>query len=251
MSGDTSEVAMLRAELEALRAAARTLERDLDQACRQSAQADVLEREDADVAARMARLEPVLDLAAVTAHVRRALASAALDASGACLIVEQLLPADVLRAAVEAAPSHVGEDGRGGPSETSVPAKAAPTYAVATWMFLNDVAKDLMAPELLARLTGSPVAVELRLSRSHLARRDAPPSTPAPRSREALSLVVVLDGAQPGRAKAFTGSAPAADPQAPIEESALEWRLGFTASDRTRTLSRRRHGDLRSWVPDA
>lgn len=249
MSSDATEAEALRVELASLRVAGRVLQRQLDEARRQSATADALEREEGDVAMRMARLEPVLDLAAVTAHVRRALDAGVADASRTALAVEQLLPAEVCRAAVEAMPWRAGEDRPGDPNEASVPAKAAPTYAIATWMFLNDVAKDLLAPELLARLTGAPVAVELRLARSHVARRAAP-AAPAPRSPEALLLVVALDGEAAGRARAVSGSVAALDLQAGSDEHALEWRVAFTAGNRPRAASRRRHGDIRSWTHD-
>ena len=163
----------LRRELERLRGEARDLALELDEAQRQSAQAVALALEESHVEARMEQLEGVLDLGPVTRHVRDAMARVMLvDRPRAHAVVEGLLPPAVHQAAVDAIPAPVF---RGSiRSEIALPPKPAPTYAVATWLFLNDVARDVMGPALVGRVvetSGQAPAARLKLSRSRLVAR--------------------------------------------------------------------------------
>lgn len=219
-----TEVADLRRELERLRGAARALARELEDAERQSMQATALALEEAQVESRMEQLEGVLDLGPVTRHVRDAMARVTLlDRPRAHAVAEGLLPPAVHRAAVDAIPAPIF---RADPREMALPPKPAPTYAVATWLFLNDVARDVIGPALVARVvetSGRAPAARLKLSRSRLvAQEDGAPLLSASKDGEALVVVVHLD-------------------------HQYDWHMVFDWTDKP--APRRRHGDITSWGP--
>ena len=221
-----AEVDSLRRELERLRGEARDLAHELDEAQRQSAQAVALALEESHVEARMEQLEGVLDLGPVTRHVRNAMARVMLvDWPCAHAVVEGLLPPAVHQAAVDAIPAPVF---RADPREIALPPKPAPTYAVATWLFLNDVARDVMGPALVGRVvetSGEAPAARLKLSRSRLVARqeDGEPRLSPSKDGETLTVVVHLD-------------------------QHYDWQMVFDWTDKPAPASRRRHGDIASWA---
>jgi hypothetical protein len=225
-----TEIEDLRRELERLRGAARDLALELDRAQRQSAQARALALEEADVEARMERLEAVLDLGPVTQYVRDAMSRAILSdrPSTHAVLVEGLLPPTVQRAAVEAIPAPIFRADPGQSAEIALPPKPAPTYVVATWLFLNDLARDVVAPALVERVaatSGQVPALRLKLSRSRLLpwHEDSWAALVPSQDAEGLALVVRLgDG--------------------------YDWHLVFDWTDKPQS-SRRRHGDITSWGP--
>ena len=223
-----AEIEALRQELQSLRDEAGRLAAELARAQRQSAQAQALAAEEPHEAIRMEHLERVLDLSAVTRHVREAIARAPrVEGSGQPVVIDDLLPAAVRQAAVEAIPPPAFlDDDAGGSPEVSLPPKVAPTYVVATWMFLNDVAKDLIGPALVVR-AAEPQAqapgLELKLTRSLLLRaRPVEPRRDRPAPDEVLTLVAHLGD--------------------------YDWHVGFKSSGRP-AVTRRRHGDISSWSP--
>ena len=224
-----AEIEDLRRELERLRGAARDLALELDEAQRQSAQARALALEEADVEARMEHLEAVLDLGSITRHVRDAMTRAILvDQPSAHGVVEGLLPPAVQKAAVEAIPAPIFRADPAQPSEIALPPRPAPTYVVATWLFLNDLARDVIAPALVERVvetSGRAPATRLKLSRSRLVPRHEDGSAgPVPsQDAEGLGLVVPLG-------------------------DRYDWHLVFDWTDKPQS-SRRRHGDITSWGP--
>ena len=223
-----TEIEDLRRELERLRDEARDLALELDRAQRQSAQARALALEEAEVEARMERLEAVLDLGSVTRHVRDAMTRATVDRRDAHAVVEGLLPPSVQKAAVEAIPAPIFRSDSGQASEIALPPRPAPTYVVATWLFLNDLARDVIAPALVERVvqtSGRAPATRLNLSRSRLVPRHEDGSAARVPSQvgEGLALAVPLDGH-------------------------YDWHLVFDWTDKPQS-SRRRHGDITSWAP--
>jgi hypothetical protein len=97
---------------------------------------------------------------------------------------------------------------------------------VATWLFLNDLARDVIAPALVERLaetSGRTPALRLKLSRSRLVPRhtDGSAALAPAQEGEGLALVVPLD-------------------------DRYDWQLAFDWTDKPRS-SRRRHGDITSW----
>ena len=223
------EIEELRRELERLRGAARDLALELDEAQRQSEQARALALEESDVEARMEQLEAVLDLGPVTRHVRDAMTRAILvDGPSAYVVVDGLLPPTVQKAAVEAIPAPIFRADRGQPREIALPPKPAPTHAVATWLFLNDLARDVIAPALVERVaetSGRAPAMRLKLSRSRLVPRheDGSAALVPSKDGEGLALAVPLD-------------------------DRFDWHLVFDWTDQPQS-SRRRHGDITSWAP--
>jgi hypothetical protein len=224
-----AEIDTVRRELRSLRDEAHDLGAELTRAQRQSAQAQALAAEVAHEGTRMEHLERVLDLAAVTAHVQQAIGRAPLaEGIARPVLVDGLLPPAVQQAAVAAIPAPIfRDDDRGDASEIPVPPKVAPTYVVATWMFLNDLAKDLIGPALLARVTAPsarPQGLEVKLARSVLVRSQ--PAEPLPD--------------QPGRGDILTLT---------VHLGEYDWHVGFKWGARPASAPRRRHGDIASWSP--
>ena len=230
MMGTKDEAAGLEVvfqELQSLRTEVRRLGVELTRAERQAAQARALAAEEVHESARMERLERVLDLAAVTRHVRRAIESA--PPVGSLLQpvnVPELLPAPVLQAAIDAIPAAIFRD-PDSPNEISVPPQVGPTFVVATWMFLNDLAKDLIGPALIAhspKLPGRMAGVDLKLVRSVLLASGGvgPPDRP-PAQDEVLTVSVQL--------------------------GEFDWRIALAPAGRRASGPRRRHGDITSWAP--
>jgi hypothetical protein len=221
-----AEVESLRRELERLRGEARALARELEQVQLQSAQAAALALEEAQVEERMERLENVLDLGPVTRHVRAAMARVTLiDRPRAHAVVEGLLPPEVHQAAVDAIPAPIL---RADSREVALPPRPAATYAVATWLFLNDVARDVIGPALVERVVerlGRAPSTRLKLSRSRLLARQADGEPRLSRSKggDTWELVVHLD-------------------------RHYDWHLMFDWTDKPVSGSRR-HGDIASWGP--
>ena len=129
---------------------------------------------------------------------------------------------------MEAIPAPIFRADPAQPSEIALPPKPAPTYAVATWLFLNDLARDVIAPALVERVaetSGRAPATRLKLSRSRLVPRHEDGSAalvPSP-DGEGLALVVPLG-------------------------DRYDWHLVFDWTDKPQS-SRRRHGDITSWGP--
>ena len=225
MSGSTNamaDVEAVRRELRSLQTEADHLRTELARTERDAAQARALAEEEAHEATRMEQLEQVLDLVAVTHHVRGAVARAPLgEGPIRSVAVADLLPEAVRQAAIDAIPAPVFRDQRTS-GQITVPPKVGPTRVVATWMFLNDVAKDLIGPALLARASEPhPVPEsELKLVRSVLV-RSTEPGMPAP--DETLTVAVGL--------------------------GEYDWHVGLKATGKPVSASRRRHGDVASWAP--
>ena len=144
------------------------------------------------------------------------------------VLVDGLLPPAVQQAAVAAIPAPVfRDDDSGHANEIPLPPKVAPTYVVATWMFLNDLAKDLIGPALLARVlapSARPQGLDVKLARSLLVRSqpgEPPRDRPAP--DEVLTLAVGL--------------------------GEYDWHVGFKWGAKPASRPRRRHGDIASWAP--
>jgi hypothetical protein len=221
-----AEIDVVLRELQSLRTEARRLGGELARTQREAAQARALAAEEMHEAARMERLERVLDLAAVTRHVRQAIDNA--PPAGDLVrpvVVPDLLPAAVLQAAVDAIPAAVFRD-PDSPNEISVPPPVGPTFVVATWMFLNDLAKDLIGPALIAqapeRVAG--LDLDLKLVRSVLVPFGGPePSERPPAQDEVLKVSVQL--------------------------GEFDWRIGLAHAGRRASRPRRRHGDISSWAP--
>lgn len=197
---------------------------ELTRAERQAAQARALAAEEMHEAVRMER---VLDLAAVTRHVRQAIESAPPVGNPVRpVVVPELLPAPVLKAAIDAIPAAIFRD-PDSPNEISVPPQVDPTFVVATWMFLNDLAKDLIGPALIAhspKLPGRMAGVDLKLVRSVLlASGGVEPPEHLPVQDEVLTVSVQL--------------------------GEFDWRIALAPAGKRASGPRRRHGDITSWAP--
>lgn len=105
-------------------------------------------------AARIARLERVLDFDCVVAHLHGAVARAELAGNPAPhLLVTDLLPPNVYGALIEAIPPAVCFDGRTGQvQEMRVPPRLAPMPSIVTWIFFDEVVR-VLSDLLVARLT--------------------------------------------------------------------------------------------------
>jgi len=253
--GDTDA---LRREIESLQVEGRQLAAKLDEAERQSAQVAALVREEVDVGSRMEALETALDLAVVTRHVREVVAVARIvETPVRHAVVHALLPEAAGRAARAAIPAPVfAPRGPGGPRDVPLPPRLAPTYAMATWMFLNDVAQDLIGPLLCERLLGWPTPdeqSELRLARSRLVSgwRGEPAEATPPRSDEVLEMLVHLGESTRTACWAFEAGSGDRLHLPSLVADTEEWSYWHVAFTTTRKASRarRRHGDLRSWQP--
>jgi hypothetical protein len=140
----------LRVEVRTLREEVRGLAVQLDALMRQQEQLGTLLEEEGTAAARLDQLAGILNPARVSAHVREAIAKAALvERPLPHAIVPNFLPADVYDAAVAAIPAPLFFERD--PSRTGtlpVPPKLAPSHAVVTWTFLSDLATAVLAPAL-------------------------------------------------------------------------------------------------------
>lgn len=121
-----------------------------------------LREEEPQLAARIARLERVLDFPRVAAHVRSAVAGASLVVEPAPhLTAPDLLPVDVYQAVIEAIPAAVLFDRRvERGQELRVPPRLAPVTAIVAWTFVNEIGR-VMSDLLVARLA-EPLAVYAR-----------------------------------------------------------------------------------------
>lgn len=116
-------------------------------------QLSTLRDEEGHAAARIAVLERVLDFERVAAHVRSAVARTELvEEPVPHLVASTLLPPDVFQAVLEAIPARVffeGDAVQG--QEMRVPPRLAPTCAIVTWMFLNDIVLRTLSDIVVAR----------------------------------------------------------------------------------------------------
>ena len=112
-----------------------------------------LREEEPELAARIARLERVLDFSRVAAHVRTAVAQASLVVEPVpYLVAPDLLPADVYQAVIGAIPAPVFFDGRvARGQELRVPPRLAPVTVIVTWTFVNEIGR-VLSDLLVARL---------------------------------------------------------------------------------------------------
>ena len=162
MKGQTRPVGALRSEAGAVRSELSTLASRLETLRRRMEQLSALRDEERDVAARVAELERVLDFTRVAAHVRSAARESPLVAEPVPhLIVSNLLPADAYRAVMHAIPASVLLDGRAERGqEVRVPPRLAPTTAIITWTFLNEVGRVLS--DVLVERLAEPLAAHAR-----------------------------------------------------------------------------------------
>jgi hypothetical protein len=224
---EAREIDELRRQLKTLNEEARRLTAELEETQARSAQARALSDAEAEVDVRMEELERRLDLAAVTRHVRQALATAAIGPGPVHdAIIEGLLPDGARQAAVEAIPAGVYLPAARVGEEIAVPPRVAATHVVATWMFLNDVARDVVGPALAARIPEWDTRLEsseLKLTRSAVVSSSAGARSPAlPKDGEVLIVRAPLTGA-------------------------AQWLVGFRWGSKA-GRKRRRHGDLSSWA---
>lgn len=258
MSGEQAAAAAIenvQRELASLRDAERVLRAELATVQRQSARAIAMAEQEAAVESTMARLEVALDLAAVTRHVRETIGRLAMSGDrSSVLVIDGLLPAAAYQAALDAIPPAVFFDGGPGEHQLILPPRVAPTHVIATWMFLNDVAKDLVGPllaEQLGAVTAQPHGALLKVSRSRLVSRVA--RTPSPfvdgDASPLFRMVVSLGPVRPNSAWVLPGGSSESALPLPDGSDAgwFEWHVSFTRDDKS-GRSRRRHGDLDSWT---
>lgn len=143
----------LRHERRAMQEALSRVASRIRTAHRQTEQLSTLREEERHASERIARLEPVLDIDRVAAHVRRVVAHAELvDGPVPYLVASNVLPSDVYQAVLEAIPARVFFEGgaeRG--QQLRVPPRLAPSYAIVTWMFLTDVVLGVLSDLLIDR----------------------------------------------------------------------------------------------------
>jgi len=120
---------------------------------RRMEQLSVLREEEVHAAARMARLERVLEVDRVAGHLRRAVNGGALVAEPVPhLVAPNLLPPDVYQVLLEAVPPPVFFEGPATErQELRVPPRLAPSPSIVTWMFVNDVVLPTLIDVLVAR----------------------------------------------------------------------------------------------------
>ena len=157
LSGDPlrAQAGAVRSELSKLLSRTEILRRRVEQL-------SAVRDEAGHLAAQIARLEQVLDFDRVAEHVRGAVTRASLAAEPVPhLIASGLLPADVYLAVIDAIPAPVFFDGRAEEGqELRVPPRLAPTAAIVTWMFLNEVGRVLS--DLLVARFETPLAAYAR-----------------------------------------------------------------------------------------
>lgn len=146
LAGLRREFHVVRKELSRLTSAVQKLERETDQI-------GALRVAERDVDARIGALERILNVERVSAHVHAAVAQARLMQSPVPhMLVEGLLPPDVYGAVIDATPSRVFFDASvEHAGEFRVPLRLAPTHAIVTTMFLNEVVLRSLSPLLLQR----------------------------------------------------------------------------------------------------
>jgi hypothetical protein len=115
-----------------------------------------LRREELDAPIRMDALERVLNVDRIAAHVRQAVARTEIvEDPVPHAVTSGLLPPDAYDSVLAAIPATVFfEDGTTGGRELRVPPALAPTYSIATWSFVTDLVKDVLAPALVERFRG-------------------------------------------------------------------------------------------------
>lgn len=247
-------------DITALARATEQLQADVVLLRRLAAQSRELAHAEAEAAQMMAALATSLDLAAVTRHVRAAVAAAVVRHTPVPhALVEGLLPAAAFAATVNAIPSRLffpEESTR--QDAVDVPPRVSPAYVAATWMFLNDVANDLLGPVLRVRLAadgpGPSGPSGLKLSRSRVARIQAgAPALDEARDESWMTVVVSLGPVQPNIALVSHGGANVHEMLRtslglPAADTCYAWELSFAPAV-PRRAARRRHGDVDSWAP--
>jgi hypothetical protein len=115
-----------------------------------------LRREELDAPSRMEALERVLNVDRIAAHVRQAVARTEIvEDPVPHAVISGLLPPDAYDSVLAAIPAPVFfEDGSAGGRELRVPPALAPTCTIATWAFVTDLVKDVLAPALVGRFGG-------------------------------------------------------------------------------------------------
>jgi hypothetical protein len=209
-AGDAQRLDAIAHTLDGLRAEMTATARDLATATgelravqRQMERLLALRVDEAHVAERLDRLEPVLDPGRAGAHVRAAIARASLVASPVPhLEVPDVLPADVYAALADAVPPdiffEIGADGR---RELPLPLALAPVHSIAAWTFMAQLARTEIGPAVAARFadlpgTGLAAAGPIRTSRGRLVYRHAGDAVPAEhrRASQAVTLVLTMTG---------------------------------------------------------
>lgn len=259
-AADAPALVALQEELTALGRATESLQADLDVLRQYAAQSRALSDAEAEAAHTMAALETALDLATVTQHVRTAVAAAIVhDAPVAHVFIEGLLPEASLAAARKAVPSapFVQDAGRDR-TAVEVPLRVSPACAVATWMFLNDVANDLLGPLLrdtfAAAVSDLSEAAGQKLSSSRVVRVPAGTSVLDNAPAEGwMTVIVSLGPMRPNMALVFRGGPHVRETlRASLELSAADtcyaWELTYVPAAPRQSV-RRRHGDIHSWAP--
>ena len=129
---------------------------------RRMEQLAAVREDEPQLAAGIARLDRVLDVSRVAAHVRSAVDGASLVVDPVPhLVAPELLPAEVYHAVLEAIPAPVLFDGRvERGQELRVPPRLAPVTAIVTWTFVKEIGR-VMSDLLVARLA-EPLAAYTR-----------------------------------------------------------------------------------------
>ena len=189
----------LRAQMTATARALETASGELRAVQQQMERLLALRVDEAHVAERLERLEPVLDPGRTGAHVRDAVARASLVAAPVPhLEVPGILPADVYAALADAVPPEIFfETGADGRRELPLPLALAPVHSIAAWTFMAQLARTDIGPAVAARFADSPgtgpaTAGPIRTSRGRLVYRHAGDAVPAERRRESQAMTLVL-----------------------------------------------------------
>jgi hypothetical protein len=155
-------VSALRRDVAALGDAAAALHQQTASLQQQIDRLIAIRTAEASAPAQLDRLERVLDRDRIEAHVRRAIAAAAVvDKPVAHAVVDALLPEDVYATALAAVPAALFFDGTGNRSrELKLPPELPPLTAVVAWTFLTDVINEVV-PALLADRFQAPLISRL------------------------------------------------------------------------------------------
>lgn len=276
-----ASVKALRRDLRAMQGALADLGKELGSVHLQMQQLVALREEELNASARMDSLEPVLEADRAAGHVREAVARAALvDHPVPHVVISDVLPPDVLEAALEAIPSPIFFERSGGARELRVPPRFASTYSVATWSFVADLVNDALGPALVERFQGAldrhvatlcpslpsgDAAIVLAAEPGRIVLREPGLAAPRPRSRPWHFLTTLVCLAPPdgtGTTSVRANSAvtvldpPGARTHAPMPsveaaEAApciFEFRIGPDTGTRRRMLARMDDVTRRAWT---
>lgn len=218
-----AKIGSLRASTKALRLELRSAREALSDAAAQIGALQMqldqlieLRRNDTGAAARMDRLERILDVERVANHIRDALTRAEfVDDPVPHGIVSGLLPPDVYDAVLDAIPARLFfERGDAAGAELRVPPRLGPTHAIATWTFVSDIVSNVLVPALIGCLRErvvhhrammrpaagmSPEAdVRFTVDSDRLVLRQPGGYVPADRAKRSHVLTTVVHLARPG-----------------------------------------------------